>query len=48
MRTSIPADVLFDVMWRRLTGQWWRLYSAVKFEKALRLIETDLNLQPIV
>jgi hypothetical protein len=34
-------------MWRRHTGQWWRLYSAVKLEeKALRLIETDLNLQP--
>ena len=23
------AGVLFDVMWRRHTGQWWRLYSAV-------------------
>jgi hypothetical protein len=40
------AEVRFDVMWRRHTGQWWRLYSAVKIEKALRLIETDLNLQP--
>jgi hypothetical protein len=42
------ADVRFDVMWRRHTGQWWRLYSAVKLEKALRLIEGDLNLQPHV
>jgi hypothetical protein len=42
------ADIRFDVMWRRHTGQWWRLYSAVKLEKALRLIETDLNLQPLV
>jgi hypothetical protein len=41
-----PAEVRFDVMWRRHTGQWWRLYSAVKLEKALHLIETDLNLQP--
>jgi hypothetical protein len=42
------AEARFDVMWRRHTGQWWRLYSAVKLEKALRLIETDLNLQPHV
>lgn len=42
------TDVRFDVMWRRHTGQWWRLYSAVKLEKALRLIEGDLNLQPHV
>ena len=42
------ADIRFDIMWRRHTGQWWRLYSAVKLEKALRLIETDLNLQPHV
>jgi hypothetical protein len=40
------AEARFDVMWHRHTGQWWRLYSAVKLEKALRLIETDLNLQP--
>jgi hypothetical protein len=40
------ADVRFDVMWRRHTGQWWRLYSGVELEKALRLIETDLSLQP--
>jgi hypothetical protein len=42
------ADIRFDLMWRRHTGQWWRLYSAVTLEKALRLIETDLNLQPLV
>jgi hypothetical protein len=40
------ADIRFDVMWRRHTGQWWRIYSAVSLDKALRLIETDLNLQP--
>ena len=42
------AGVRFDLMWRRHTGQWWRLYSAVKLDEALRLIETDLNLQPVV
>lgn len=41
-----PRDVLFDNMWRRHTGQWWRLYFGVKLEKALRQIETDLSLQP--
>ena len=35
-------------MWRRHTGQWWRLYSAVSLEEALRLVETDECLQPIV
>ena len=40
------ADVRFDIMWHRHTGQWYRLYSAVIIEEALRLIETDLSLQP--
>jgi hypothetical protein len=42
------ADICFDIMWRRHTGQWRRLYCAVKLEKALRLIETDMCLQPNV
>ena len=42
------AEVRFDVMWRRHTGQWWRLYSAVSLEEALRSIETDMWLQPNV
>jgi hypothetical protein len=42
------AEVRFDVMWRRHTGQWWRLYSAVGLEEALRSIETDMWLQPPV
>jgi hypothetical protein len=41
-----PAEIRFDVMWRRHTGQWWRLYPAVLLEEALRLIETDMALQP--
>jgi hypothetical protein len=41
-----PRAVVFDVMWRRHTGQWWRLYSAVTLDEALRQIETDLHLQP--
>ena len=40
------ADVRFGIMWRRHTGQWLRLYSAVGLEGALRLIETDMSLQP--
>jgi hypothetical protein len=42
------AEVRFDVMWRRHTGQWWRLYDAVSLEEALRSIETDICLQPTV
>jgi hypothetical protein len=40
------AEVRFDLMWRRHTGQWWRLYTGVNLGEALCLIETDLNLQP--
>jgi hypothetical protein len=42
------AEVRFDIMWRLHTGQWWRLYPAVKLEKALRLMEMDMCLQPNV
>ena len=42
------AEVRFDGMWRRHTGQWWRLYDAVSLEDALRSIETDMCLQPTV
>jgi hypothetical protein len=43
---ELVAEVRFDVMWCRHTGRWWRLYAAVELDEALRLIETDLNLQP--
>jgi hypothetical protein len=42
------AEARFDVMWRRHTGQWCNIYSAVSLEEALRSIETDIWLQPIV
>ena len=42
------ADIRFNVMWRRHTGQWWRIYSAVSLEEALRSVETDIWLQPLV
>ncbi|MCH8168762.1 MAG: hypothetical protein IIC03_12670 [Proteobacteria bacterium] len=41
------GETCFDVMWRRHTGQWWRLHSAVTLEEALRLIETEPLLQPV-
>jgi hypothetical protein len=41
------AEVRFDVMWHRHTGQWFRLYSTVTLEDALRLIETEGLLQPL-
>jgi hypothetical protein len=40
------SETRFDVMWRRHTGQWWRLHSSVGLEEALRLIETDGVLRP--
>jgi len=40
-------ELRFDVMWRRHTGRWWRLHSAVTLDEALRLIETEPLLQPI-
>lgn len=40
------AEIRFDVMWHRHTGQWFRLHAAVTLEEALRLIETDGMLQP--
>jgi hypothetical protein len=42
------ADVRFDVMWRRHTGQWWLIYAAMGLDEALRSIETDVFLQPHV
>jgi hypothetical protein len=41
------AETRFDVMWHRHTGQWFRLYSAVTLEEALRLIEAEELLQPL-
>jgi hypothetical protein len=43
-----PAEVCFDIMWRRHNGQWWRLYPAVNLEEALRLIQADERLQPVL
>ena len=40
------AETRFDIMWRRHTGQWWRLHSSVLLDEALRLIETKPVLQP--
>lgn len=39
-------DALFDVMWHRHTGQWFRLYAGVPLDEALRLVETDGLLSP--
>jgi hypothetical protein len=40
------AEIRFDVMWHRHTGQWWRLHSSVTLEEALHLIDTEELLQP--
>ncbi len=41
------SETRFDVMWRRHTGRWWRLYPSVTLEEALHHIETNQLLQPI-
>jgi hypothetical protein len=40
------AELRFDIMRRRHTGQWWRIYSAASLDEALRSIETNMFLQP--
>jgi hypothetical protein len=40
------AEIRFDVMWRRHTGQWFRLFPSVTLDEALRLIENEGLLQP--
>lgn len=37
----------FDVMWKRHTGGWWRLYHLVSLAEALRCIEKDGHLHPL-
>lgn len=41
------AEIRFDLMWRRHTGQWWRLHASVTLEDALRLIDAEPWLQPL-
>lgn len=45
-READLAEVRFDVMWHRHTGQWFRLHAAATLQEALRLIETDGLLHP--
>jgi hypothetical protein len=40
------AEIGFDLMWHRHTGQYWRLHSGVTLEEALHLMETEPLLQP--
>jgi hypothetical protein len=42
------TETRFDVMWHRHTGQWYRLFSAVTLTEALRLVETEELLQPVI
>jgi hypothetical protein len=42
------AEIRFDLMWHRHTGQYWRVHSSVLLEEALHLIETEPLLRPIV
>jgi hypothetical protein len=45
---ELTAEIRFDLMRHRHTGQYWRLHSCVTLEEALHLIETEPLLRPIV
>lgn len=45
---EISDRQVFDIMWRRHTGQWFRLYHAEPLERALSLLASDGLLHPIV
>ena len=42
------AEMRFEVMWHRHTGQWFRRHTAVTLEEALQLLETDGLLHPVI
>jgi hypothetical protein len=42
------AETRFDLLWHRHTGQWRCLHALVSLDEALRLIETDKLLQPVI
>ena len=42
------AELRFNVMWRRHTGRWWRLYTSLTLEAALHQVATDPVLRPPV
>lgn len=44
---EILAETRFDVMWHRHTGQWFRLYSAMTLNEALRILSEDELLWPL-
>ena len=46
-RDDCLAEVRFDVMWRRHTGQWLCPYASLTIEEALESIRTDELLQPL-
>jgi hypothetical protein len=40
------TETRFDVMWRRHTGQWWRVHAAAALDEALHIVETEPCLRP--
>jgi hypothetical protein len=41
------GETRFDVMWRRHTGQWFRLHASAALGEALRLMESEELLWPL-
>lgn len=42
------TETRFDVMWHRHTGQWFRLFPSVTLDEALRLMESEELLWPVI
>ena len=40
------GEPLFDIMWFRHTGRWWRIHEAVPLARALHIVATDEVLAP--
>ena len=45
---TVRGEILFDVMWHRHTGQWFRVFPGQTLDGALRLIESESVLQPAI
>jgi hypothetical protein len=42
------TETRFDVMWHRHTGQWVRVFASVTLQEALRLMESEELLWPVI
>ena len=46
VRIEYIENNLFNLAYKRHTGQWWELYRELSLEQCLRIIKEDPNFQP--